>query len=181
MKCLLISLVIILLTMAMARVKCKAMQERDTALPGCPGREGWLSCGEVEDCISISQVCDGQPDCDGAGDEDLATCASWSCAHGVRCSQSAVCIHIPHQVLCAGDDDRASVCPDGSDQQYCLHRIYTGCFINTTLGLTISDCDTCFCQLRDKLDTKQSTAAVFKSVGRSFRSSHVMARICIQR
>ena len=175
-----VTIVTVLLLMVMVKGKV-VMQQRDTALMGCVGQDGWWRCGEGEECISISQMCDGQPDCDDGGDEDLATCAGWSCAHGVRCGQSAVCIHIPHQVLCAGDDDRASVCPDGSDQQYCLHRIYTGCFTNTTLGLTISDCNTCVCQLRDKADTKHSTAAVFKSVGRSFRSSHVMARICVQR
>ena len=41
-------------------------------------------------------------------------------------------------------------CLDKSDQKYCLNSVFTGCFANTSLGLKIVDCSTCFCQLRNK-------------------------------
>ena len=38
-------------------------------------------------------------------------------------------------IYCSGSDRVHGVCKDGSDQAYCLHTIYTGSFLNTTLGL----------------------------------------------
>ena len=38
-------------------------------------------------------------------------------------------------IFCSGSDRVHGVCKDGSDQAYCLHTIYTGSFLNTTLGL----------------------------------------------
>ena len=40
-------------------------------------------------------------------------------------------------------------CGDKSDQKFCLDSVFTGCFTNTSLGLRIVDCASCFCQLGD--------------------------------
>ncbi len=45
-----------------------------------------------------------------------------------------------------------SLCPDGSDVRHCLHKIYTGCFLDDEdgLGIRMADCDECFCELREE-------------------------------
>jgi hypothetical protein len=53
------------------------LQGKMTPLSTSIGREGWWSCGEEGPCISTAQVCDGQHDCDGGGDESDDTCANW--------------------------------------------------------------------------------------------------------
>ena len=44
-------------------------------------------------------------------------------------------INVVWYLYCSGSDRENGVCKDGSDQAYCLHTIYTGSFLNTTLGL----------------------------------------------
>ena len=159
-------------------IACIVQLEGMNTLQLCPERAGWWGCGESGLCISSSQVCDGQIDCDGGGDESEETCKSWVCEHGVRCQDSKVCIGTPHQAMCSGG---RSVCPDGSDQAYCQHIVYSGCFVSSAQGLRISDCESCLCLLRDVTHTKLRTAAVFKSLGSSFRSSNLTGSICIKR
>ena len=38
-------------------------------------------------------------------------------------------------------------CADGSDQAHCDGRVFTGCLRLTGLGLTISPCSACLCNL----------------------------------
>ena len=142
-------------------------------LKACENREGWWRCNDGGDCISRSQVCDGKIDCDGEEDEQPLLCSGWECFQGVRCPKSGVCIPVPHQTLCTGNP----VCPDESDQLYCLHRVYTGCLTDTSLGLTISDCNFCFCDLKDSTGKPK----MFKSSARTITSSHIESSVCIDR
>lgn len=150
----------------------------DNAMVSCDKR-GWFSCGEGDQCISKSQVCDGTQDCMDGRDEDPVDCSNWPCKHGVRCENTHVCITVPHQTMCAAG--RTPICKDKSDQLHCNHKIYTGCFLNTSLGLSITSCDKCFCELRDKSDGDKRAALFYRSMGKSFRSSHVLGRVCISR
>ena len=47
-----------------------------------------------------------------------------------------------------GSPDPRPTCPDGSDQAYCLYTVYTGAFVNTSLGLRITSQSECFCDLK---------------------------------
>ena len=49
-------------------------------------------------------------------------------------------------------------CGDKSDQKFCLDSVFTGCFTNTSLGLRIVDCASCFCQLGDSAGQVRLTA-----------------------
>ncbi len=72
---------------------------------------------------------------------------------------------------------RRSVCSDGSDSAYCLHKIYTGCFLHSEdLGLSIAHCDKCFCRLKDSNLNKN---LLYKSVSHSHRGSHVVGDVCL--
>ena len=52
-------------------------------------------------------------------------------------------------------------CPDKSDQNFCLNSVFTGCFANTSLGLRIVDCSSCFCQLRKKTKVRFLTQNLY--------------------
>ena len=71
-------------------------------------------------------------------------------------------------------------CGDGSDQAHCLHGVFTGCFANSTLGLRIVPCDSCFCELRNK-SSSQRQAVFYKSKETSSVKVHVVGRICMER
>jgi hypothetical protein len=45
-------------------------------------------------------------------------------------------------------------CPtDGSDLAHCSHKVYTGCFLHLPgMGVALSGCDECFCELRARDD-----------------------------
>jgi len=73
-----------------------------------------------------------------------------------------------------------SRCPDGSDQDFCLHKIYTGCFAKTHVGLKIASCKTCVCQLRDSSSVEFEKALIFRSVSPNHRGSHVSGAVCLQ-
>ncbi len=76
--------------------------------------------------------------------------------------------------------DARSRCPDKSDVQHCLHKIYTGCFLSEPeLGLLLSDCQECFCNLKDDHDPLK--VMLYRSVGRSHRGSHVVGNVCLGR
>ena len=140
----------------------------------CGGRRGWYQCDQAMSCISPAQVCDGHDDCDDGSDEADDTCDTWPCEEGVRCTSGGVCIRVPHQVMC--QPTASPTCPDTSDQVHCHHTLYSGCFRDTDLGLTIADCDQCLCQLKK---TDAGAGAVYRSVGTTFRSSHIVGNICI--
>ncbi|XP_023330883.1 sortilin-related receptor [Eurytemora carolleeae] len=127
-------------------------------------RTNWKPCSSGKDCINKSQICDGIPDCPNGRDEDEKLCSGWVCDQGVRCRNSSACIPIPHLTMCSGSDRDNGVCKDGSDKAYCLHTIYTGSFLNTTLGLRISTGEDCFCDLR------------YVS-----KSSHTLGKVCSAR
>ena len=91
--------VINMLTILLMR---EATGNNTSLLSPCTGREGWWRCRGGGPCISSSQVCDGQDDCEGGDDESVDTCDRWVCDHGVRCRDSHVCIGTPHQVMCSG-------------------------------------------------------------------------------
>ena len=91
------------ITQILSILLIKEVAGKNSSLSSCTGREGWWRCRGGGPCISSSQVCDGQADCDDGGDEDEEVCASWVCDHGVRCRDSEVCIYTPHQVMCSGN------------------------------------------------------------------------------
>ena len=81
-------------------------------------------------------------------------------------------------------------CHDGSDEALCDGKQYTGCFLMTDLGLTITPCSQCFCTLSlaavaaggdDEAAAGQfkHVPAVFRSNGISWRSSNITGNICI--
>jgi len=135
----------------------------------------WQPCQEGAQCINKSQICDGVRNCDNGRDENKELCDAWVCERGVRCQNSSVCIQVPHQTMCSGNG--GGVCGDGSDQAYCLHTIYTGSFLNTSLGLRISNGEDCFCDLRDG----EGARLFYRSMGRTHRSSHILGKVCIGR
>ena len=44
-------------------------------------------------------------------------------------------------------DEGGFYCADGSDQAHCEGQVFTGCLILTGLGVTISPCSECLCNL----------------------------------
>ena len=80
--------------------------------------------------------------------------------------------------LLPGGDPR---CGDKSDQAYCLHKIFTGCFANTSLGIEIMDCKSCFCELRNKTGKGQREGMFYKISGVKQARSVIMGRMCMER
>ena len=87
-------------------------------------------------------------------------------------------------------------CGDKSDQKFCLDSVFTGCFTNTSLGLRIVDCASCFCQLGDlagqvrltarntdltSLQADQREGLVYTSGPAPDSKISVVARICMER
>ena len=134
---------------------------------GCEERAGWLSCNDTTlSCLSPAQICDGQPDCEDGGDEAGEVCGRLRCEEGVRCEDGSACIRVPHQVVCRGQErGGSSVCRDRSEEAHCLHSVYSGCLESSALGLTITHCDRCLCQL--------------EGPGGLYRSRHLTANICL--
>ena len=143
----------------------------------CEERPGWLRCGEGGRCVAVTELCDGRPDCEAGEDEAEQLCSSLPCQDGVRCEESQACLYTPHYQLCS--PDHRTDCSDGSDEAYCDHRHYTGCFTASTLGLRISHCSHCYCEIIDRSAPSNNTKAVFRSSGSSFRSSNVSGTICM--
>ena len=57
-------------------------------------------------------------------------------------------------------------------------KVFTGCFANTSLGLKIVDCDSCFCELRNE---SAGTRAGLEHVTRRGQGRGVTAKICMER
>lgn len=59
-----------------------------------------------------------------------------------------------------------------------MHKIYTGCFslADGGRGIAISSCDDCFCKLKNG---GGNDTAVYRSLGRTHRSSHVVGDVCL--
>ena len=91
----------------------------------------------------------------------------------VKCSVKAL---IKIQFL-----DGDPVCGDKSDQSYCLHEIFTGCFANTSLGMKIMNCDSCFCELRNKTSKIRREGMFYKISGAGASRPDIMGRICMER
>lgn len=148
-------------------------------LPSCPGRPGWVRCnlttGEL--CLAPAQVCDGVSDC--RAGEDEVGCDALPCpAPGLRCSEGGTCLRLAHRAMCTGTG-LGPRCSDGSDQAHCLHRIYTGCFHNSSgLGLTITDCSRCLCAARDPA-ARPGAAMLYRSVGSTHRTAHIVGGVCL--
>ena len=66
---------------------------------------------------------------------DILFCSGSDRVHGVYYFSGSDHINVVWYLYCSGSDRDNGVCKDGSDQAYCLHTIYTGSFLNTTLGL----------------------------------------------
>jgi len=135
-------------------------------------------CSHDRLCIQREQICDGRKDCAEGEDETPAMCATWPCVTGVRCKESDTCLRDPAMMLCS---DEKSMCEDGSDKSYCLQRIFTGCFANTSLGIKIINCNSCFCELRNKTNPSRREAMVYKSGKSRSSGTRVMGRICMER
>ena len=114
----------------------------------CQERPGWLRCGDAGRCVAVTELCDGRPDCEAGEDEAEELCSGLACREGVRCESSPACLYTPHYQLCS--PDRRTDCEDGSDEAHCEGRHYSGCFTTSSLGLRISDCSQCYCQIRDR-------------------------------
>jgi len=147
-------------------------------LVSCEGKKDQMACANKSKCLPRSKVCDGTKDCSEGEDEDQGMCTKWRCSQGVRCEESDRCLSVPHRNLCSDGEPK---CPDKSDQSYCLHRIFTGCFANSSLGLKITNCNSCFCELRNKTNTTQREAMFYKSAGSPSSRTHVLGRICMTR
>ena len=118
-------------------------------------------------------MCDGSPDCGGGEEEEEELCSDRECHHGLRCHQSPQCLHSPHKQLCTGltmqligsqnytsNREQENIykhgtlgldsrldCADGSDEAFCHGPTFTGCLLLTDLGLRISPCSECLCNL----------------------------------
>ena len=57
-------------------------------------------------------------------------------------------------------------------------KVFTGCFANTSLGLKIVDCDSCFCELRNE---SAGTRAGLEHVSKRGQGREVTAKICMER
>jgi len=143
----------------------------------CGQGTGVFSCKGGRECVSRDKVCDGRKDCPEGSDEDPSMCATWHCGNGVRCEESNACLTDPHLNICAGG---APKCPDKSDQSYCLHQIFTGCFANTSFGMKIMDCNSCFCELRNK-SSKIKREGLFHKIAGTPSRIQILGRICMER
>ena len=68
-------------------------------------------------------------------------------------------------------------CKDGSDQTFCLHDVFTGCFTTGTHGIRVADCNSCFCELRDKSSNARK-AMVYND---SIVGKQIMGTVCMDR
>jgi len=144
----------------------------------CAQGTGLLACKGSSKCVQKTNICDGRADCPDEDDEDPSLCSTWHCGNGVRCEESPSCLPDPYSNICSGGDPR---CGDKSDQAYCLHKIFTGCFANTSLGIEIMDCKSCFCELRNKTGKGQREGMFYKISGVNQARSVIMGRMCMER
>jgi len=156
----------------------EAEHEESHSLVQCRDSADQLACGDHRKCVQRTQICDGVMDCSEGEDENPAMCANRPCVQGVRCEESNICLSVPHRSLCSGGKPS---CPDKSDQSYCLGRIFTGCFANSTLGLKITNCKSCFCELWNKSSNGQREAMFYKSGESTTSKTHVHGRVCMER
>ena len=72
------------------------------------------------------------------------------------------------------------MCPDRSDHSYCLHKVFTGCIANTSLGYKIVDCNTCFCDMRDQRSGAKRQGLMYSTTSQGSQN-HLVAKICMER
>jgi len=156
------------------------IKSRGSKLGRCEPKSDQFSCTSSNKCVPDIKVCDGIPDCPDAEDENVQMCSRWVCRkESIRCENSDICIPQTKASLCTETEHK---CPDKSDQSYCLHKVFTGCLANTSLGYKIVDCNSCFCDLRDKTWTGKGKRSLMYSAASSPNSKlHLVAKICMER
>lgn len=144
-------------------------------LEPCPDGSNKMVCNDRNKCIEKEKVCDGNEDCSGGEDEESKSlCPNWLCSKGVKCETSHTCLTEPLLDICSGEKPK---CKDGSDQTFCLHDVFTGCFTTGTHGIRVADCNSCFCELRDKSSNARK-AMVYND---SIVGKQIMGTVCMDR